>query len=294
MRELQRVIVSGATSFTGSAVVRKLVERGCEVYGIVRPDSPSRAWLPDHPRFHEVSCDIGDIDRWREAVGQADTFFHYFWGGPGINGRADTSVQARSAGIAMDCIRAAAEMGVSRFFLPGSQAEYGQADGLITEKTPCHPLVEYGKNKLNVCREAPSLAKSLGMEYVHARIFSLYGPHDHPYALVPSCIRTFLAGETMELSECRNRWNFLHVTDAAEAAIQLAECELPEQTVIVNLAGPDTRVLREFVEEINRLAGGRGKCASHAICPADAICASHAICLRRDMPRGTPCPLCAA
>ena len=98
------------------------------------------------------------------------------------------------------------------------------------------------------------------MEYLHTRFFSVYGPNDHPYTLIPSCIRCFLAGETMELSKCRNMWNFLHVRDAAEAAVLLAECELSDPAVVVNVAGPDTRILRSFVEEIYRLCGERGVC----------------------------------
>ncbi len=105
------------------------------------------------------------------------------------------------------------------------------------------------------------MAAALGMEYVHARIFSVYGPNDHPYALIPSCIRTFLAGGIMELSECTQQWNYLHVDDAAEAIVLLAECDLGGKSTALDLAGTDTRPLRDFVEELHRLAGGGGFCA---------------------------------
>ena len=65
----------------------------------------------------------------------------------------------------------------------------------------------------------------------------------------------------MELSECKNIWNFLHVEDAADAVIKLAECELHSPSAVVNVASTDTRVLREFVEEIYRLCGEKGECA---------------------------------
>lgn len=261
MRKLSRVAVSGATSFLGSMVVRKLLEQGCEVYGIVRPGSLSRKNLPEHARFHEVTCDFGDAEQWAREIGHADTFFHFAWGGPGIQGRSDAAVQNLSADNTLRALPYAAHLGVRRFFLSGSQAEYGPVSGIITEHTPCRPVLEYGKNKLRVCQSAPGIAWELGMEYVHARYFSVYGPHDHPYALVPSCIRTFLSGGTMELSECRNRWNFLHVEDAAEAAILLAKCQLNADSSIVNVAGDDTRVLRDYVENIHQLCGGKGICA---------------------------------
>ena len=261
MRKLSRVVVSGATSFLGAAVIKKLLERNCEIFGIVRPDSKARNMLPNYPQFHEISCDICDTTAWLEAIGRADTFFHFAWGGPGIQGRADSVVQRQSADHTLAAVEAAVQLGVSRFFFSGSQAEYGRTKGKITENTPCSPILEYGKNKLAVCRTVTELAKKLGVEYVHGRFFSVYGPNDHPYTLVPSCIRAFLKDETIALSECTNLWNFLHVDDAAEAAVQLTECALDESSVIVNIAGSDTRILREYVEEIFRLCGEKGKCA---------------------------------
>lgn len=261
MRVVKRAVVSGATSFLGSAVIRTLLAQGCEVYGIVRPDSVARQMLPDGPHFHEVSCDFSEAEKWAGEISHADTFFHFAWGGPGIQGRSDAAVQKQSGDNTLRAIPFAAQLGVSRFFISGSQAEYGKVNGKISEDTPCRPVLEYGINKLRVCRAAPQICQELGMEYVHSRFFSVYGPNDHPYTLIPSCIRCFLAGDTMKLSECRNMWNFLHVRDAAEAAVLLAECELSEPAVVVNVAGTDTRVLRSFVEEIYRLCGERGICA---------------------------------
>ena len=260
MRVVKRAAVSGATSFLGSAVVRALLDRGCEVYGIVRPGSAARKMLPDCPDFHEVTCDFGEAEKWAGEIGHIDTFFHFAWGGPGIQGRSDAAVQKQSGDNTLHALRYAAMLGATRFFISGSQAEYGKVNGRISEDTPCMPVLEYGKNKLRVCQTAPRICRVLGMEYLHSRFFSVYGPNDHPYTLIPSCIRCFLAGETMELSECRNMWNFLHVRDAAEAAVLLAECELSDPAVVVNVAGPDTRILRSFVEEIYRLCGERGVC----------------------------------
>lgn len=260
MRKIKRAVVSGATSFLGSAVVRELLDNECEVYGIVRPESKSKHLLPQNDSFYEIPFDIAETDKWIGAIKHADTFFHFAWGGPGISGRSDAVIQGLSAENTFKAIDAAAQMGVTRFFISGSQAEYGKTNGRITEETPCNPILEYGKNKLRVCQQAPMIVKEHGMEYVHARFFSVYGPNDHPYTLIPSCIRAFLNNKVMEMTECSNKWNFLHVDDAARASVLLAECDLAEPSVVVNLAGEDTRILREFVEEIYCLCGKKGKC----------------------------------
>ena len=260
MRRLEKVVITGVTSFIGSAVARALLSRGCEVFGIVRPESSARNVLPTHPFFQEIPGDVHDTESWVKQIQTADTFYHFAWGGPGAAGRANAALQAQNIEDTMGCIRAAAVLHVSRFIFAGSQAEYGQTHGMIHEDTPCNPILEYGKCKLQVLKQAPILANSFGMEYIHTRIFSVYGPGDHPYTLIPSCIRTFLAGENMQLTSCEQKWNFLHVSDIADVFCELGICAWPEESPIVNVASNDTRTLRDYVEELYTLAGKNGEC----------------------------------
>jgi len=120
----------------------------------------------------------------------------------------------------------------------------------------CHPVSEYGKDKLEVCRRAGEEAKALGIDYIHARIFSVYGPGDHPWSLVSTCLNTFLKGGRMELGECTQQWNFLHVRDAARALTGLLLAKVPAG--VYNVAGEDTRPLKSYIEQMHRLCGEKG------------------------------------
>ncbi len=261
MRTVERVVITGATSFIGSSVAREFLENGCQVFGIVRESSKARHMLPSHPNFHVINGEINEIEEWVSQIGSADTFLHFAWGGPGAAGRADVVVQRQNISDTEQCMRAADRLGVTRFLFAGSQAEYGQTYGQISEDAPCNPILEYGKCKLAVSQSLTQMARELGMEYIHTRIFSVYGKGDHPYTLIPSCIRTFLAGEKMELSSCEQMWNFMHVEDAATAFYKLATCSWDtEDSPIVNVASGDTRVLRSFVEEIYKLTDRKGEC----------------------------------
>ena len=53
------------------------------------------------------------------------------------------------------------------------------------------------------------------MDYGHARIFSTYGPGDHPWSLISSCIRTFREDGLMEMTPCTQMWNFMSADDCA-------------------------------------------------------------------------------
>ncbi len=64
-------------------------------------------------------------------------------------------------------------------------------------------------------REA--LCKELGIRYIHLRIFSAYGPGDHPWTLVESCLDAFTGNAALSLGACTQKWNFIYITDLAKA-----------------------------------------------------------------------------
>lgn len=286
-----RVIVTGATSFIGKAVTKELLAGGHHVFAVVRPDSPGRGQL-ERPGAEAGENtgeetgnkakkeggrltilpfslkDIGKLNVCPELVPcpvlkscsdpkkKADLWLHLGWEGAGSANRQDPHVQARNIGYALDSLRTAARLGCSRFLFCGSQAEYGIVDGVMGEDISCHPVSEYGKDKLEVCRRAGEDAKALGIDYIHARIFSVYGPGDHPWSLVSTCLDTFLKGGRMELGACTQQWNFLHVRDAARALTGLLLAKVPAG--VYNVAGEDTRPLKSFIEQMHRLCGEKG------------------------------------
>ena len=111
-------------------------------------------------------------------------------------------------------------------------------------------------------RDGEILCKSLGIRYIHGRIFSVYGPGDHPWTLVETCLDACMNGMEIRLGACTQLWNFLYMDDLARALADLAD--LPEDVLasldnpVFNLAGEETKPLKSFVEEINSLCGGRG------------------------------------
>ena len=144
----------------------------------------------------------------------------------------------------------------------GSRVEYGiTSDGTMEESMECHPVNEYGKAKLAFFQQAKELCREMQMTYYHLRFFSVYGKGDHPWSIISTLTRELPEGKTVSLSACRHRWNFMDIADASRAVVELyrysdghrGEC------CAVNVASEDTRVLRDFVEEIHSLCGGRGK-----------------------------------
>ena len=257
-----RVVVTGATSFIGAVTVRQLLLKGHQVQAVVRPGSKRLKALKDHvPKevCSQVQITELEMERIEEIQNRdsasADAWIHTCWEGAGSDNRTLRDVQQSNVESSLKAVRAAFGMGCRRFLFTGSQAEYGICSRLITEDMPCNPVSEYGKAKRVFAVEAEELCKSLALDYIHGRIFSVYGPGDHPWSLVQSCLKTWSRGGQMKLGECTQWWTFLYIEDAASALISLLERGEPGT---YNVAGCDTRRLREFVEEMYRLCGSQG------------------------------------
>lgn len=266
-----KFIVTGATSFIGSHTVKMLLEQGHQVCAVVRPGSSNADKLEYHDNLSVVWQDLSGLNRLIEdkECRDSDIFLHFGWDGIGSAGRNDPEIQKKNLEHSMQAVKTAQELGCGRFLFSGSQAEYGIHRDVMTETSSCSPVSEYGKAKLEFGRRAMAELEGAQMDFIHARIFSVYGPGDHPWSLVNTALSTFLSGGHMELGECTQKWNFLYIEDMAGAVISLALGLAPRQSGVYNIAGNDTRILREFVEEMYDLCGKRGS-FSYGLRPPNA------------------------
>lgn len=262
-----RIVVTGATSFVGCGAVKELLRRGHEVYAVLREHSKKAELLKVDGSWPAklilLNLDLGDMERLPLLIsGTCDVFLHMGWRGAGSDSRKQREIQMQSVEDSLRAVSAAKQLGCKRFLFTGSQAEYGVCDTLMGEETECHPTSPYGEAKLAVRWKAEKLCRELLMDYGHARIFSTYGPGDHPWSLISSCVDTFLAGGQMQLSSCTQKWNFMYIEDAGRALADLCEYEgrLLDAGCVYNLGGPmeETAPLRDFVETLYALCGEKG------------------------------------
>jgi nucleoside-diphosphate-sugar epimerase len=74
----------------------------------------------------------------------------------------------------------ALDAGARAFVGLGSQAEYGPCAARIDETAPTHPTTMYGTAKLATSLLADRMCALSGARFAWLRLFSSYGPQDHP------------------------------------------------------------------------------------------------------------------
>lgn len=218
MRELKTAVVTGPTGAVGAALCQELLNHGCAVYAVVRPDSPRAAALPQHPALHQVCCDISELDQLPSLISlPCDAFFHLAWAHTIGPGRNDMPAQILNIQYTIEAVRAAHALGCQVFIGAGSQAEYGRVEGALHPDTPCFPENGYGMAKLCAGQMSRVEAGRLGIDHIWPRILSVYGPHDGSLTMISGTIRKLLAGEKPALTAGEQKWDYLYSEDAAEA-----------------------------------------------------------------------------
>lgn len=248
------IIVTGATGFIGRYFTREALAAGNDVYCLVRDKKKAHEVFAAERMPFLIEMPMEDYSRPIAEIKRADIFVHFAWSSTLKTLRNNGIAQNRNIEYCLDAVRLAARLGCRLFMGMGSQAEYGAYEGFAVEDMCCRPNTEYGKAKLEAGRSSALLCNALGMKYLHARIFSVFGPGDHENTLISQCLRNMRQNKDMELSACAHLWNFLHVKDAARQ-IYLLGCralkDMQFSTDLFNVASKDTRVLRCFVEAIH-------------------------------------------
>lgn len=256
---MKKVIVTGATSFLGRNVIRELSKKDYMVYAFCRKSSSMVKTLAEIENVQIVYGDLSNIKETIVAqVDSADIFVHFAWDGSGRLGRADGNVQQKNAEYAIDALRVAKQLGCSKFIFPGSQAEYGVRHDIMRETDECHPISAYGKAKLLFQDIAEEQVDLSDIELIHLRIFSIYGFGDRAGTLVDSCIDSFNSDSSIELSSCKQLWNYLYIDDFVKIIELFIQKDVPSG--VYNISSDDTRALKSFVMDIWDESTKKGKC----------------------------------
>lgn len=222
---MQRIIVTGATSMIGTALINECIKKGIEVYAVLRASSGKKMRLPESEKLHMVDCSLEELETLPQKIMEkCDIFYHIAWGNTGENRNSSTELQSRNIAYTLAAVKAAYALGCRRFIGAGSQAEYGPMDvDKISPDSPVNPTTPYGAAKLASGQLARMLCKELGMECIWPRIFSVYGIYEKETTMVASGLRKMLAGEKTSFTPALQRWDYLFSADAGRAYYLIGE-----------------------------------------------------------------------
>jgi len=172
-----RVLVTGATGFTGGHLARALAARGDEVSALVRTENPAATALA-RAGVTLVLGDLRDRQALAAATGGVDVVYHIaaMYRQAGLD---DEVYRAVNATAVKDVIEAAALGGVRRVVHCSTVGVHGDVEHPpANEDAPLKPGDVYQVTKLEGEQLAREAGARLGVEVTIARPTGIYGPGD--------------------------------------------------------------------------------------------------------------------
>lgn len=255
---MRKIIVTGATSMIGAALIRESIKRETEVLAIVREHSPHIDRLPESKLLKVYECDLSSLDAINDVSDTYDVFYHMGWGHTSKEERNNPILQEPNIKYTLDAVNLAKRLGCRKFIGAGSQAEYGRVNAVITPDTPVNPLTAYGMAKYSAGIMSSKLCEQSGLIHIWTRIFSVYGCYDREETMISYAVDRFLKGETAKFSSGEQMWDYLYEDDAGRMFYLIGE--LVNKNQVYCIASGESKPLKEYIMELRDVCQPGGNC----------------------------------
>jgi UDP-glucose 4-epimerase len=240
-------LVTGATGFIGSVLVRRLREEGAVVYAVSRQPPPSASpdvrWLSGH------LDDLSTVQRVFDAVNPRLVFHLASY----VAGARDLALVMptfhSNLASTVNLLTVAAERGCDRIVLTGSLEE--PAEPATAPSSP------YAAAKHAASGYARMFHALFGTPVIMLRLFMVYGPGQADATkLIPSVVTALLRGEPPRVSSGSREIDWIYVEDVVAAI--LAAVDAPAAVGSTVDVGSGALVsIRSIVEHLTELVNPR-------------------------------------
>lgn len=250
-----KVLVLGASGFIGRWVARLLYADGANVFLNVRDRLMSQKVFDQYGVFGEIIVsDLSDPVLVQEVIHEVKPSIIFNLAGYGIEPSErdqDTAYLVNAELVntfseAMSTVRDP-NWGGQDIIHVGSALEYGKIRGDLREDSLANPTTLYGKTKLVGTKNLEKCCDLFGIKGLTARLFTVYGPGEHPGRLLPSIMKLEENDGSLQLTAGEQKRDFTYVEDVADGLLRLG-LTTGKHGKIVNLATGKLTSVRTFAE----------------------------------------------
>lgn len=247
---MNNVIITGADGFVGSYTVECFLQNGMNVLALDIGENARR--LQPNENLKYMQCDVSDTTAMLEKIphGVYDTFVHFAWAGSAGPARVDYNLQMQNALNTVECMKAAKQLGCSRFVCAGSIMEYEVEAAIHSQGSKPGMGYIYGMGKHIAHCMCKSVAVEIGIELVWPMITNAYGVGELSPRFVNTTLRKIINGEPLQFTAATQNYDFVYVTDVARAFYLIARNGKPFCEYMIGSS--TARPLKEFILEMQR------------------------------------------
>lgn len=244
----QRILITGITGFLGSHIAENLINNGSQVIGLKRIDAD--IWRCKEFKDKIIWVDIDEDGFFKEELEKYlfDSIIHGAWIGVGSDSRDNWNEQSKNIPFLVSLLDVAKIVGVKKFIFLGSQAEYGNINGKISEDHKTTALNAYGSIKLACLEIVRTFCETNEISWIWLRLFSLFGEKEDKNWLIPSLVTSMLANKQMDFTLGEQKYAYLYVKDFAVILNKISN--MPVESGIYNISSNKTITIKSLIEDI--------------------------------------------
>lgn len=246
------VVITGADGFLGSHLCKCFSNYNYDVYAIVIPNSPTLFRIKDvqNIRIIEVSIENA-LNRIGEFPNNPEALIHLAWAGVSPENRNSTEYQINNISLGIASVKLANKIHAKKFIMPGSTMEYSFGEGLISSNSLPTPQNAYGFVKVSAKYICESLCKEYDIPFIYAVISSIYAADRTDNNVVTYTIRELLNGNKPILTELKQKWDYVYITDVEQAFYCIVEKGKANSTYVIGHG--DNQSLANYIYKIRDL-----------------------------------------
>jgi nucleoside-diphosphate-sugar epimerase len=245
----RKIFITGITGFIGSHLAELLLSEKYEVMALKRERSDLWRCSEFADRILWVTEESMETS---VANFRPDVILHLGWSGINVADRSNWEVQMSNLPTFLNLLRIAKETSVKKFLAFGSQAEYGPAEGRVSEAFQPNPDNAYAVMKLTAQKMLEVFCKQHDIEWYWLRIYSVYGPKEDKNWFVPMVITNLLNGLPCHLTKCEQQYDYLYVKDLAGMILEVVRTDA-DFSGVYNISSNQSKSLKSLIIQINEI-----------------------------------------
>ncbi|MFA5157476.1 MAG: NAD-dependent epimerase/dehydratase family protein [Candidatus Omnitrophota bacterium] len=254
MLKNKRVLITGATGFIGSNLLRFFLSQGAIVFIFARATSSKWRITGELGKVRKFSVDLTDSRRVRRVVTRIKPSFIIHtaaYGGLFFQTDLNKIIRTNFLGT-VNLLNACKEAGFELFVNTGSSSEYGPKSVHMKETDLPEPIDGYGLSKCYSTMYCRALAIKENLPIVTLRLFSPYGYYENQMRLTAYVIYSALQGLNPRLSSKDSVRDYVFIEDVLRAYELVIENRKRIKGEVINIGSGRQHTVGEVVEEIVR------------------------------------------
>lgn len=236
-----KIIVAGANSFVGSAVIKALLKENHTVLGIIHH---STTRLQDLRQQYDSTLSYVDFLNLDEIKDTYDVCINFAWEATSGSDRSDIKTQLQNMQTTSIISKFAKKTQCSRFINAGSFAEFEYQISMQKGLYPTNCAYAFTKSSIHTLLEFEWHEQ---LQWVY--ISNIYGPDENSGRLIWHILQNIKNNIDVDMdSSCLQRYDFVYISDAVKQFLNIIK-NLDERKILTIVSG-ESRTLREYLVEI--------------------------------------------